>query len=106
MVCCRQILRSWERVGASLATKHFGRRWRVRQTGLRAFHTRNEFDEGVSDDLLARFFFESANIDVESFTALKKTVQALDKKYQAGGNILFYFAMAPRFFGALCENLV
>ncbi|MBT7885699.1 MAG: glucose-6-phosphate dehydrogenase [Gammaproteobacteria bacterium] len=73
--------------------------------GLRAFHTRNEFDEGVSDELLARFYFESANIDVESFTALKKTVQALDKKYQAGGNILFYFAMAPRFFGTLCENL-
>jgi glucose-6-phosphate 1-dehydrogenase len=74
-------------------------------TGLRAFHTRHEFDEVVSDDLLSRFFFESANIDIESFKGLKKTVQALDKKYQAGGNILFYFAMAPRFFGALCENL-
>ena len=74
-------------------------------TGLRAFHTRHEFDEVVSDELLARFYFESANIDVEDFTALKKTVQALDKKYQAGGNILFYFAMAPRFFGTLCENL-
>ena len=23
----------------------------------------------------------------------------------AGGNVLFYFAMAPRFFGGLCENL-
>jgi glucose-6-phosphate 1-dehydrogenase len=74
-------------------------------TGLRAFHTRHEFDEVVSDDLLSRFYFESANIDVESFKGLKKTVQTLDKKYQAGGNILFYFAMAPRFFGALCENL-
>lgn len=73
--------------------------------GLRAFHTRHEFDEAVSDDLLSRFYFESANIDVESFRGLKKTVQALDKQYQAGGNILFYFAMAPRFFGALCENL-
>ena len=25
--------------------------------GLRAFHTRNEFDEGVSDELLARFSY-------------------------------------------------
>lgn len=75
------------------------------ETGLRAFHTRKEFDEEVCDQLLERFYFESANIDVEGFTRLKKTVDALDAEYQAGGNVLFYFAMAPRFFGDLCENL-
>ncbi len=74
-------------------------------SGLRAFHTRHEFDEAACDELLARFHFESANIDVEDFIRLKATVEALDEKYQAGGNVLFYFAMAPRFFGALCENL-
>ena len=75
------------------------------ETGLRAFHTRKEFDEEACDQLLERFYFESANIDVEGFTRLKKTVDALDAEYQAGGNVLFYFAMAPRFFGGLCENL-
>ena len=75
------------------------------ETGLRAFHTRKEFDEEACDQLLERFYFESANIDVEGFTRLKKTVDALDAEYQAGGNVLLYFAMAPRFFGGLCENL-
>ena len=75
------------------------------ETGLRAFHTSKEFDEEACDQLLERFYFESANIDVEGFTRLKKTVDALDAEYQAGGNVLFYFAMAPRFFGGLCENL-
>lgn len=75
------------------------------ESGLRAFHTRNTFDEGACFELLSRFHFESANIDVEGFTRLKATVAALDEKYQAGGNVLFYFAMAPRFFGDLCENL-
>lgn len=73
--------------------------------GLRAFHTRNSFDEQACDELLSRFHFESANIDVEGFTRLRETVAALDKQYQAGGNVLFYFAMAPRFFGSICENL-
>lgn len=73
--------------------------------GLRAFHTRNTFDEDACEELLSRFYFEPANIDLEGFTKLKETVSELDKKYQAGGNVLFYFAMAPRFFGSLCENL-
>lgn len=73
--------------------------------GLRAFHTRNVFDEAACDKLLECFYFESANQGPEDFKRLKQTVDALDKKYQAGGNVLFYFAMAPRFFGGLCENL-
>ena len=75
------------------------------ENGLRAFHTRNSFDEEACEKLLERFYFESANIDVEDFKQLKKVVDALDEKYQAQGNVLFYFAMAPRFFGSLCENL-
>jgi glucose-6-phosphate 1-dehydrogenase len=73
--------------------------------GLRAFHTRNTFDEEVSDQLLQRFHFESANIDEAGFRNLRSRVEELDKKFEAGGNVLFYFAMAPRFFGPLCENL-
>ena len=73
--------------------------------GLRAFHTRNEFDADACDKLLDRFYFESANLDPDDFKNLKKTVDELNEKYQAGGNVLFYFAMAPRFFGTLCSNL-
>ena len=76
-----------------------------KETGLRAFHTRNSFDDEACEKLLSRFHFASANIDVEGFTQLKRVVDELDQKYQARGNILFYFAMAPRFFGSLCENL-
>ena len=90
---------------SDISNEQFRESMASEETGLRAFHTRNEFDEDACDELLERFYFESANIDVEGFTHLKKTVDALDKKYQAGGNVLFYFAMAPRFFGGLCENL-
>jgi glucose-6-phosphate 1-dehydrogenase len=73
--------------------------------GLRAFHTRNSFDEQACDELLLRFHFESANIHVKGFARLRETVAALDKQYQTGGNVLFYFVMAPRLFGSICENL-
>jgi glucose-6-phosphate 1-dehydrogenase len=73
--------------------------------GLRTFHTRNEFDEEAAADLVGRMHFQSANIDVEDFRKLKERISALDKQYDAGGNILFYFAMAPRFFGPLCNTL-
>ena len=75
------------------------------ENGLRAFHTRKEFDEAACEHLLERFYFESANMELDDFKKLKLTVDALDKKYQAGGNVLFYFAMAPRFFGPLCDLL-
>ena len=38
--------------------------------GLRAFHTRNTFDEDACEELLSRFYFEPANIDLEGFTKL------------------------------------
>src|SRR5215210_6866434 len=33
--------------------------------GLRAFHTRKEYDQAEADKLISRFHFSSANIDVE-----------------------------------------
>ncbi len=76
-----------------------------KENGLRAFHTRKEFDEAACEQLLDRFHFESAKMELDDFKKLKLTVDALDRKYQAGGNVLFYFAMAPRFFGPLCDLL-
>lgn len=73
--------------------------------GLRKFHTRPSFDEEACDELVSRFHYETTNIDVEDFRRLKARVAELDAAFGTGGNVLFYFAMAPRFFGPLCDTL-
>jgi glucose-6-phosphate 1-dehydrogenase len=73
--------------------------------GLRRFHTRKEFDEAECTRLVRRFHFSAAAIDVEDFKALRTRVAELDRQFGARGNVLFYFAMAPKFFGPLCNTL-
>ncbi len=73
--------------------------------GLPKFHTCMEYDKEQSAKLVNRFHFSSANITVDDFKQLKQRVSALDAEYKAQGNVLFYFAMAPRFFGPLCDTL-
>jgi glucose-6-phosphate 1-dehydrogenase len=75
------------------------------EDGLRAFHTRKEFDEDTAEELVRRFHYAAANIDVADFTKLKTVVEELGSRYQTAGNVLFYFAMAPKFFGPLCDTL-
>src|SRR5262245_42711300 len=73
---------------------------------IKKFHTRNVFDPGVWDNLVSRFNYIPAGFaDTAAFQTLKAEVARLDAQYQCGGNILFYFATAPRFFGLLCEQL-
>jgi len=90
---------------SKITNQQFRENMASEDNGLRAFHTRNAFDDEASRKLLDRLHFQSANLDPEDYKNLKKTVENLDEKYQAGGNILFYFAMAPRFFVAICDNL-
>ena len=74
--------------------------------GIRKFHTRNTFDETAWDNLSGRFHYTSSNIDdIEDFRKLRNEVVRLDAQYQAGGNILFYFATSPSLFGVLCDKL-
>ena len=75
------------------------------EDGLPKYHTRKEYDEQKATDLIERLHFSAANIDVEEFRKLRERVAELDEKFGAGGNVLFYFAMAPRFFGPLCDTL-
>jgi len=74
--------------------------------GIRKFHTRNTFDEAVWNKLVNRFHYAVGSFDnIEDFKILREQVAQLDAQYQAGGNILFYFATSPSFFGTLCDNL-
>lgn len=74
--------------------------------GIRKFHTRKEFDEQAWDRLISRFEYMSGPFeDIEHFKRIKSKIRELDEKVGAGGNVLFYFATSPSFFGLLCKNL-
>lgn len=75
------------------------------EDGLRTFHTRKEFDEAAAKELLSRMYFQTADVNVEDFKKLKDRVTELGRKHQTGGNVLFYFAVAPKLFGPLCDTL-
>ncbi|HEX2439525.1 MAG TPA: glucose-6-phosphate dehydrogenase, partial [Methylomirabilota bacterium] len=73
---------------------------------IKKFHTRHAFDPAAWDDLIGRFHYRPAGFDdLGAFQTLKAEVARLDAQYQCGGNVLFYFATAPRFFGLLGEQL-
>jgi len=73
---------------------------------IQKFHTRHTFEPKVWDNLVSRFNYLPAGFaDDSAFVKLKAEVARLDAEYKIGGNVLFYFAVAPRFFGLLCEKL-
>ncbi len=73
---------------------------------IKKFHTRQEFDQKVWDKLVSRFYYMFGECDdLAYFEKLKIEVANLDTQYKTNGNVLFYFAMAPRFFGTICDNL-
>jgi glucose-6-phosphate 1-dehydrogenase len=73
---------------------------------IQKFHTRKEFDPRVWEDLVSRFHYLPGGFsDMAVFDRLRTEVARLDLQVAAQGNVLFYFATAPRFFGLLCDNL-
>lgn len=87
-------------------TAEFRRRMSDKEDGIHAYHTRKEFDQAEWDKLVERFHFASGSFgDLEHFQRLRDKVSELDRQYQCSGNVMFYFATAPRFFGQICENL-
>jgi glucose-6-phosphate 1-dehydrogenase len=73
---------------------------------VQKFHTRPQFDAAVWEGLVRRFHYrQGAFGDPRTFDALKADVEKLGEEFKTGGNILFYFATAPRFFGSLCASL-
>jgi glucose-6-phosphate 1-dehydrogenase len=74
--------------------------------GIRKFHTRKDFDEDGWQRLVNRFDYMSGSFeDLAHFKNLKAKVKEINEKVGAGGNVLFYFATSPSFFGLLCRNL-
>ncbi|MBI4852640.1 MAG: glucose-6-phosphate dehydrogenase [Acidobacteria bacterium] len=72
---------------------------------IKKFHTRQEFDQEVWNNLVSRFYYMSGGYDQANFQKLKAEVANLSSQHNTSGNILFYFAVAPRFFGPICDNL-
>jgi glucose-6-phosphate 1-dehydrogenase len=92
--------------GRDITSETFRQQLSGEDDGIRKFHTRKEFDPKVWDNLVSRFYYQSCKFDdQQGFQRLKETVAKLDEQYGTGGNILFYFATAPSFFGQICENL-
>jgi glucose-6-phosphate 1-dehydrogenase len=89
----------------AMSDDEFRQRMGSDEDGLRAFHTRKALDESSANALLSRFHYASAAIDAADFAKLREVVRELGQKYDTGGNVLFYFAMAPKFFGPLCDAL-
>jgi len=81
--------------------------FRARMTAdIQKFHTRKTFDPKVWENLVSRFsYVQGGFADMDVYQKLKGEVKKLDAQYKIGGNVLFYFATAPRFFGMICDNL-
>ncbi len=92
--------------GRDMSSEAFRERMSGEEEGLKKFHTRKEFNQEVCDNLVSRFNYQSCSFDDQAgFQRLKETVAMLDEQYKTGGNVLFYFATAPSFFGQICNQL-
>jgi glucose-6-phosphate 1-dehydrogenase len=73
---------------------------------IKKFHTRKEFDQEVWDKLVAKFHYVPGSfLEQPVYGLLETKIATLDDKFQCQGNRLFYFAVSPKFFGAICANL-
>jgi glucose-6-phosphate 1-dehydrogenase len=73
---------------------------------IKKVHTRKEFDQAVWDKLVARFHYVPGSFtDPALFPKLRAEVARLDAEFGTGGNVMFYLAVAPKFFGLLCNSI-
>jgi glucose-6-phosphate 1-dehydrogenase len=87
-----------------LDTEKFRARLSDENDGIKKFHTRKQFDPAVWDWLRSRLYYTPAK-DVDGYHKLAALAKDLGERYKTGGNLLFYFAVAPRFFGLISSNL-
>jgi glucose-6-phosphate 1-dehydrogenase len=73
---------------------------------IKQFSTRQTFDEKVWQDLVGRIYFCKGDFkNPETYAALKAQLGTLDGQYGAGGNVLYYMAVAPSIFGLISRGL-
>ena len=69
-------------------------------------HARTPFREEVWKQLSEGFRFVPGNFDDDdAFEQLRRTVEELDQLRGTGGNMAFYLAIPPSFFGAVVDQL-
>jgi glucose-6-phosphate 1-dehydrogenase len=87
-----------------LSTDQFRARLSDEHDGIKKFHTRKQFEPKVWDWLRGRLNYVQAK-DLDGYHRLADLVKKLGADYRTGGNLMFYFAVAPRFFGLISSNL-
>ncbi len=87
-----------------LDTEKFRARLSDENDGIKKFHTRNQFDPAVWEWLRGRLYYTPAK-DLDGYHKLAGLVKELGDRYKTGGDLMFYFAVAPRFFGLISSNL-
>jgi len=74
--------------------------------GIQRFHTRREFDQDRWAKLTDHIHYLPGNLeDTNHYRKLGEVLSRLDAEYQTDGNILFYLATSPDYFGTICDNL-
>jgi len=69
-------------------------------------HARTEFREEVWSQLAEGFRFVPGDFDDDvAFNELRRTIEQLDEERGTGGNLAFYFAIPPAFFGQVAGQL-
>lgn len=65
-----------------------------------------DFSEQHWDWLVKRLYFiEGDFANPEAYQSLQRNLEQLDRKYETGGNYLFYLAIPPGFFGEVIQQL-
>jgi glucose-6-phosphate 1-dehydrogenase len=73
---------------------------------IRSFHTREDFDQSVWDNLVSRFHYLQGDFhDLDLFQMLRSEAARLDSRFKTDSNLLCYLASSPCFFGLICKNL-
>lgn len=74
--------------------------------GIRRFHTRQQFDQDRWTSLANRIHYLSGDFNhSRNYRKLGEAVARLNEEFETGGNILFYLATSPEYFGTICDNL-
>jgi glucose-6-phosphate 1-dehydrogenase len=94
-------------VGADILdmdTEQFRARLSDENDGIKKYHTRKQFEPEVWDWLRSRLYYTPAK-DLDGYHKLAGLVKELGERYKTDDNVMFYFAVAPRFFGLISSNL-